>query len=1127
VAEAVASGSFELKPDKEGLTKSLGNLGDQMKGTFSKLGGGLGDLLSGNISGALSKVTSSVGGGNLLSPLTAGVVGAAAGAGVALFKLGSDFDKTYKGIQKQTGATGKDLDALKGSFKNVATQTGASFEDISSAVSSVSQRTGATGKDLEALSLQMLRLSSITGTDLNANIEKATGLFNGWKIETADMPKYLDKLYTASSKSGIGVDALMAAAEKSGPIMRQFNFSFDESIALLATFDKAGLNTTTATAALNAALKNQQKMIERQGKAVDTAGKQIEKFQALQDKKPSPENKKNLEDAIKNYEEMNDAFKHMQDQSPAEFLAETVESIKNTGDAAAANQEAISVFGGKAGPQLAEAIRAGTISMDELVEALGDSEGALKSTAGETATFSGKMAKFKNQMKVAFEPVAMGLFDAITGALMFVTPYLSKFATLVGTVIGVVLKCKPLMIALGVAIGGLAAAWVTITVATKLYNLALAAYAVIQKVAQGAALAFKLVMIGVNLVMAMNPFVLVVIAIVALVAAFVLLWTKCEGFRNFMKGMFDVLKSGVMAVKDAFVSAFDWIMGAIGKVWDWIKDNWPLVVGMLGGPIGLAIAAIVKYWDDIWEVLEKVIGWFTELPGKIVAALGDLGTMLLSWITTAWDTVSGGIGNAAAKVIDWFQETPGKLLEQLGDLGEKLLTWVSSAWTKVYANIGNAARKVTDWFKELPGKIVGWIGDLGGSLLKWMRDGFDSLSGNLGDIASDVVSFFKKLPGELLGVIGDLGSVIVPDLSGLKQLPKDVKKAMTDVVNEVKALPGKVTSAIGDLTQKMKDIGGDIIAGITGPLSGIGTTVKNSLKDLPKDMKNAMGNVAAEMTNLGSKAVGGLSNGMRDASQWVVDVAKEIPGKIKNAIGDAGKMLLEHGKKVIGGLTNGMRAVSGWIGSTVGLVKGWVTGALGNVGGWLAEKGKDIIRGFWHQGIGTMKGWLQGMIKIGPWVWNSIGNARAWLKEAGKNVIRGLWDGIDAMRGWIMNKMRGLLDGLKKLLPFSPPKDPTSPLAGKGQPIYSGISIGRQLAQGMVEATPLVQSAARDMAEAAQTGVGAHIYDFGAVGRSMAGALTEGAGGGDNYNLTMNVAEADTSQLQAGFRRLELLSGAA
>ena len=67
--------------------------------------------------------------------------------GAALYKVGADFNTAYNKIQKQTGATGKELDTLKGSFKNVAKGPGpASKTSAHRWPGEVSQRTGATGQ---------------------------------------------------------------------------------------------------------------------------------------------------------------------------------------------------------------------------------------------------------------------------------------------------------------------------------------------------------------------------------------------------------------------------------------------------------------------------------------------------------------------------------------------------------------------------------------------------------------------------------------------------------------------------------------------------------------------------------------------------------------------------------------------------------------------------------------------------------------------------------------------------------------------------------------------------------------------------------------------------------------------
>lgn len=70
------------------------------------------------------------------------------------------------------------------------------------------------------------------------------------------------------------------------------------------------------------------------------------------------------------------------------------------------------------------------------------------------------------------------------------------------------------------------------------------------------------------------------------------------------------------------------IKAAAKAVWDWIKTNWPLLLEILAGPIGLAVAVIRRYWDDIKQGATDVKNWivdawngmvdfFVKMPGRI------------------------------------------------------------------------------------------------------------------------------------------------------------------------------------------------------------------------------------------------------------------------------------------------------------------------------------------------------------------------------------------------------------------------------------------------------------------------------------------------------------------------------
>lgn len=70
-----------------------------------------------------------------------------------------------------------------------------------------------------------------------------------------------------------------------------------------------------------------------------------------------------------------------------------------------------------------------------------------------------------------------------------------------------------------------------------------------------------------------NPISIVIAAIAAIVAAFVLLWNKCEGFRNFWINLFSSVKSTVVDAKNNVLSTFDGIKNGISSRIEGAKNS--------------------------------------------------------------------------------------------------------------------------------------------------------------------------------------------------------------------------------------------------------------------------------------------------------------------------------------------------------------------------------------------------------------------------------------------------------------------------------------------------------------------------------------------------------------------------
>lgn len=299
-----------------------------------------------------------------------GPVAAAAGGAIvaglavavkAALDLGGSFDDAYDTIRIGTGATGKELEGLQEDFKAVFADVPTDMASVSTAIADLNTRLGLTGKPLQDLSKQFIDLSRITGTDLKTNIASVTRVFGDWQISAKDQAGALDAMFRATQASGIGFDQLSTSVVKFGAPMRNLGFSFEESLALLSQFDKAGVNTQTVFAGL------------RQG-----VGKLAKEGEAV-----------------------------------PETFSRIVGEIEAMGPGTEATALAIELFGQRAGPDLADAITGGKFAIDEMMGAISGGKDTIRGVAKDTDDWKESLNVLKNKVLVGLEPIVMALFDAV------------------------------------------------------------------------------------------------------------------------------------------------------------------------------------------------------------------------------------------------------------------------------------------------------------------------------------------------------------------------------------------------------------------------------------------------------------------------------------------------------------------------------------------------------------------------------------------------------------------------------------------------------------------------------------------------------------------------------------------
>lgn len=172
---------------------------------------------------------------------------------VGAVEAGEVFEKASIQMQRATGATGVALEGMEENFKHLYAASAQSGEVIAGALAQIAQKTGATGEALEGLAKSELQFAKVTGGDVKTTVDATQKLFQQWQITTEQQSIALDVLYVAMQQSGITADKLNASMLAMGPVLRNLGFNFEGSAALIASFEKAGLDATDMAMGLNKA----------------------------------------------------------------------------------------------------------------------------------------------------------------------------------------------------------------------------------------------------------------------------------------------------------------------------------------------------------------------------------------------------------------------------------------------------------------------------------------------------------------------------------------------------------------------------------------------------------------------------------------------------------------------------------------------------------------------------------------------------------------------------------------------------------------------------------------------------------------------------------------------------------
>ena len=692
-------------------------------------------------SGGLSVFTVAV--GNLVANVLTGLINSMKDVVGNTIEVGKAFDSSMSNVAALSGATAEDLQMLRDTAKEFGSTTKFSASEAADALGYMALAGWDAQTSASALG-GVLDLAAASGMDLAAASDMVTDYMSAFGMEAQKSGYFADVMAYAQANANTNVTQLGEAFKNSAANMNAAGQDIETVTSLLAMMANQGLKGSEAGTALTAVMRDMTSKMDEGAIAIGDASVQVM-------------------DAEGNYRDLTDILRDVEAATNGMGDAEKAAALSST-------FTADSIKG------LNLMLNAGIDEAAKFEDELRKSDGAASDMAktmndnlnGDLTNLGSKLEGVQIAMYEKFEPAlrdGVDVLDKLLDAVNFVIDHSTEFIAAMAAMAAGVATYLGFRTAMKVMEEG----WAALTVVTK---------------AQAAAQAIL------NAVTMLSPWMWVVTGIMALVAAFVVLWNKSEAFREFWINLWETIKEVAGSVWEAisgfFSEAWDKVQEIWGSVSEWFSEKWEAVTEVfsaVGDTIKKIFGAIVDYF---YKKFEPWITFYTE-AWKIISELAK----------GAWEIIKA----VWAVVSEWFMT---KVVEPVKQFFSDLWNGIKQAASDAWETIKGVWTVVSTWFNNTIIKPVSnFFTNMWNNIKKAASDAWSGIKSVFAPVAEWFEDKFRTAWQKVKDVFSTGGKIFDGIKEGIVDAFKAVVNAIIRGINKVIAIP---FNAINDMLDRIRDV---------------------------------------------------------------------------------------------------------------------------------------------------------------------------------------------------------------------------------------------------------------------------------------------------------------------------------
>lgn len=295
--------------------------------------------------------------------------------------------------------------------------------------------------------------------------------------------------------------------------------------------------------------------------------------------------------------------------------------------------------------------------------------------------------------------IAKVAFGVILAILPTVVEWIGKLATFFSKVVTAIQPFLPILMPI---IG----AWAAFMIQLKGISTVILMFKNLKMAISGIATTFKIL----TAIMAANPFVLIVGAIIGLVAAFVYLWNTSENFRNFWINLWEAIKALVNAAVSAIESAWSafssWFTNIVSGAVTAVVNRWNNFKTSTVNAFNNTVQSGKNIWNNFksWIIglvsglVNGVLNWWNNLKQNTINNFN----LIVDGAKRAWNTLTNSVRNVVGTVKNVFD---GLKNIDLFSAGRAIIDGFLKGIKEKFESVKSFVGGIAGWIKKHKGPI--------------------------------------------------------------------------------------------------------------------------------------------------------------------------------------------------------------------------------------------------------------------------------------------------------------------------------------------------------------------------------------------------------------------------------------